>query len=62
MKIKRNAIKCKKCGAIAESKSRHDMVWCKCGECAADGGHDYIKRCFRSEKPEDSFEEMSEYE
>lgn len=36
-------IKCKKCGDIIESKSRHDMVWCKCRAIAIDGGNDYIK-------------------
>lgn len=36
-------IKCKKCGDIIESKSRHDMVWCKCGSVAIDGGNNYIK-------------------
>lgn len=45
-----------------ESKGVHDMVWCSCGQCAADGGKYYLKRCFRTEKPEDAFIEMSEYE
>ena len=36
-------IKCKKCGDIIESKSRHDMVWCKCGKVAIDGGNEYVK-------------------
>lgn len=36
-------IRCKICGDIIESKHRHDMVWCKCGACAIDGGSDYTK-------------------
>lgn len=34
---------CKKCGDVIESKSRHDMVWCRCGSVAIDGGEDYCK-------------------
>lgn len=48
MKIIRNAIRCNLCGEEIESQSRHDMVWCKCGACAVDGGHDYLRRCYRS--------------
>ena len=43
-KIIKNAIQCKKCGEIIESKSRHDYVQCKCGSCAVDGGHNYLRR------------------
>ena len=42
--IIRNAIQCKKCGDIIESHYRHDYVQCKCGSCAVDGGHDYLRR------------------
>ena len=54
-----NRIKCKKCGDIIESMNRHDFKWCSCGECAVDGGHDYLRRCFKGNVPEDSFEELS---
>ena len=37
-KIVRNRIKCKKCGEIIESTSRHDFKFCKCGAVAVDGG------------------------
>ncbi len=37
-KIIRNRIKCKKCGEIIESTSRHDFKFCKCGAVAVDGG------------------------
>ncbi len=50
MKIVRNAIRCNLCGDEIESQSRHDMVWCKCGACAVDGGHDYLRRCYRSQE------------
>ena len=42
-RIKRNIIKCKKCGDIIESKSVHDFQMCSCGSCYVDGGHDYVR-------------------
>ena len=45
IKIIKNSIQCKLCKDIIESKSRHDLVKCKCGACAVDGGHDYLRRC-----------------
>lgn len=48
-KIIKNAIQCKLCGDIIESKSRHMFVTCKCGACSVDGGHDYLRRCFKEE-------------
>ena len=64
-KIIRNAARCRKCGEIIESNSRHNFVGCKCfresgGEMGifVDGGLDYLRRGGR---PED-FEELSEYE
>ena len=47
--IIRNAIRCNICGDEIESKHRHDYVECKCGACAVDGGHDYLRRCFKEE-------------
>ena len=35
--------KCKKCGDLIWSSYRHDMVWCKCGAIAIDGGEDYCR-------------------
>ena len=46
-KITKNAIQCKLCGEIIESTYTHDFVQCKCGACAVDGGHDYLRRCFK---------------
>ena len=57
VKIIKNAIKCKLCGDIIESTYRHDYVECKCGACAVDGGHDYLRRCF---KEKDCYIELSE--
>ena len=45
-KIIKNAIQCKLCGEIIESTDRHQYVTCKCGACAVDGGHDYLRRSF----------------
>lgn len=44
VRLIRNRCKCNKCGDIIESKSVHDFVRCKCGECSTDGGLDYIHR------------------
>ena len=44
-KIIKNAIQCKKCGNIIESKSVHDFVPRSCGDCSVDGGHEYLRRC-----------------
>ena len=57
--IKHNRIKCLRCFDIIESKHRHDMVWCKCGKCATDGGTAYLRRCFEGPS-EEAFEELSE--
>ena len=46
-KVIKNAIQCKLCGEIIESTDRHQYVTCKCGACAVDGGHDYLRRSFR---------------
>lgn len=57
-KILKNAIKCKHCGDVIESKSQHDFVWCSCESCFVDGGHDYLRRGFKT-SPEDDYEELS---
>lgn len=43
--IAHNVIRCKKCGDILESFSVHDFKMCSCGNCAVDGGHNYLRRC-----------------
>ena len=50
----RNLAKCKRCGDIIESKSRHDFQMCSCGSIFVDGGTDYIRR---GGDPEDFDEE-----
>ena len=57
-RIIRNAIRCKKCGDIIESKTVHDFKFCSCGSCAVDGGHDYLRRCGNRE----DWEELSKAE
>ena len=47
--IIKNVIRCNICGDEIESKHRHDFVECSCGACAVDGGHDYLRRCFKEE-------------
>lgn len=56
-KIIKNAIQCKLCGEIIESTDRDQYVTCKCGACAVDGGHDYLRRCF---KDKGSYVDLSE--
>ena len=46
-KIIKNAIQCKLCGDVIESTDRHNYVECKCGACAVDGGHDYLRRSYK---------------
>ena len=60
-KLVRNAIRCKHCGDIVESKSVHDFQECSCGACFVDGGLDYFRRGFKT-TPEEDFEDLSEYE
>jgi hypothetical protein len=40
-KLIRSRIQCKTCKTIIESKHRHDLVTCKCGDIFLDGGLDY---------------------
>ena len=58
-RIIRNAIRCNICGDIIESAFRHDYVICRCGACAVDGGHDYLRRGF---KEKGCYTELSEVE
>lgn len=57
-KLIHNRIRCKKCGDIIESMSRHDWVQCSCGACFVDGGHDYM----RVGGNEGDWEDLSEWE
>lgn len=58
-KIIKNAIQCKLCGDIIESTNCHQFVKCKCGACAVDGGHEYLRRAAHFE---DCFIELAETE
>ena len=48
MTIIKNAIRCNVCGEEIESRHVHDFVTCRCGACSVDGGHEYLRRCFRT--------------
>ncbi|MCR5704228.1 MAG: hypothetical protein K6G85_06360 [Eubacterium sp.] len=63
-KIVINKAKCKICGDILESTSRHDFKQCKCKSMAVDGGHDYISRAWDPQygDKDDIIEEMNEVE
>lgn len=57
-KIITNKIKCKHCGDIIESISVHDFKTCSCGSCSVDGGHCYLRRCFKN-SPQIDYEDLS---
>lgn len=46
----RNRVQCLLCGEIIESKFQHDYVTCKCGNVSVDGGKDYCKVNFKTNK------------
>ncbi len=56
-KIISNIIRCNQCGDIIKSISKHDFVKCSCGNCAIDGGNDYLRR-YLLNSPDD-FTELS---
>ena len=58
-RIIRNAIQCKHCGEIIESRSVHDVKTCKCGKVFVDGGHEYLRRGYTNSAEED-FIDLSE--
>lgn len=49
----KNAIQCKHCGEIIESKSVHDFKTCKCGKIFVDSGHEYLRRGYTNSAEED---------
>jgi len=46
-----NAVTCPKCKWTIYSRAHHDFHWCSCKEVAIDGGFDYVKLNFTTEKP-----------
>lgn len=60
-RLTRNAVRCLRCGGIAESRHRHDFVWCPCGAIAADGGHAY-ERLYGAALSDASYEPLHEYD
>ena len=60
-RIKRNALKCLRCGDVIESKSVHDFVTCSCGRFSVDGGHEYLRRAFAQGMLKKDFEDLTEY-
>jgi hypothetical protein len=58
-RITRNAVRCKICGDVIESKTTNECVKCSCGACTVDGGLEYLRRVGADE---DDCEELSEFE
>lgn len=54
--ILRNAVRCKRCGEVIESRPAHEFIMCSCGACGVDGGRDYLRRLGDKE----AYEELSE--
>ena len=46
----RNRIQCLLCNEVIESKHRHDYQTCSCGNVSVDGGQDYCKVNYKSNK------------
>ena len=59
-KIITNKVKCRLCGDVIESTYRNDIKSCKCGEITVDGGTDYIRRGWQTDRA--NIIELSEYE
>ena len=55
--ITKNAVLCKTCGDVIESKTSNDWVTCSCGACGVDGGLQSLRRLGSV----DACEELSEY-
>lgn len=56
MPITRNSARCLDCGDEIVSVHRHDFVTCSCGNVSVDGGKDYLKRSYQSDRWEDTSE------
>lgn len=56
-KIIKNAIRCKNCGDVIESETRHDFKYCSCKRVFVDGGHNYLRRGFTDSQ--EDYEELS---
>jgi hypothetical protein len=62
-RLKRNAIRCKHCDEVIESKSVHDFRKCGCGKVFVDGGLDYQRCGWPGGEIEDSIDfSPTEYE
>ena len=60
-RLKRNRIKCLKCGDVIESKHVHDFRWCQCKNIFVDGGLEYC-RIGGAALDDDSYENLCEFE
>ena len=56
--LKKNRARFLICGDIIESKFVHDFQSCSCGNLSVDGGHEYARRCYATDK----WKDLSEYE
>lgn len=60
-RIIKNAVRCKKCGDIIESKFTHDFILCSCKSIGIDGGKDYLTRNLFNCTDEE-YEDLSEFD
>ncbi len=57
-KIIQNAIKCNHFGDVIESMSRHQFATCSCGCCRVAGELEYLRRCFKHSREEESGDKL----
>lgn len=60
--LKRNAVRCKKCDTVIESKYTHDFKRCPCGSVMVDGGLDYARYGWPGGDISEWLEMLYEYE
>lgn len=61
-RLRRNAVRCLRCGDVVDSTSLHQIARCSCGAVTVDGGLEYAKRIWVGGAPEEVFDELSEIE
>lgn len=62
MRIIRNAARCRLCGSVIESRTRHDLQRCHCGVIFVDGGKDILRAGVEAGYPISTLHSLSEVE
>jgi len=48
--MKITSILCEECGTTMFSRAQHDFRYCPCGNIAVDGGRDYLRFLYKTDK------------